>query len=187
MSSQQKQSQDLQEARPSRARQIDPLPAGRALAHSRAARQQPAHSPFARNRALRRQPVLDRLLPRRDPQVPLGINTAIGSAVMVLALVAADLVPAGDGMARLGLLCAVLAWFALASVDPAAVLVVLVVTCLVGDGFLVNHGGELSWHGGTDAARVAMLAGAGLLGLVAGQARRRLADHRRFAVVREWS
>ena len=172
MSSQQNQSQDLQEARPSQARQVDPLPAGRALAH---------------RQAVRRQPVIGRLLPPRDPQVPLGINTAIGSAVMVLALVAAYLVPARDGMARLGLLCAVLAWFALACVDPAAVLVVLVVTCLVGDGFLVNHGGDLSWHGGPDAARVAVLAGAGLLGLLAGQARRGLADHRRFAVVREWS
>ena len=172
MSSQQNQSQDLQEARPSQAWQVDPLPAGRALAH---------------RQAVRRQPVIGRLLPPRDPQVPLGINTAIGSAVMVLALVAAYLVPARDGMARLGLLCAVLAWFALACVDPAAVLVVLVVTCLVGDGFLVNHGGDLSWHGGPDAARVAVLAGAGLLGLLAGQARRRLADHRRFAVVREWS
>jgi len=172
VSSQQNQSQDLQEARPSQARQVDPLPAGRALAH---------------RQAVRRQPVIGRLLPPRDPQVPLGINTAIGSAVMVLALVAADLVPVRDGMARLGLLCAVLAWFALACVDPAAVLVVLVVTCLVGDGFLVNRGGELSWQGGPDAVRIGALALAGLLGLVAGRVRSELAEHRRYAVVREWS
>jgi len=128
-----------------------------------------------------------RVLPPRDPEVPLGINTTFGAVVMLLALVACALVPAQDGMARLGLLCTVLAWFAWTTVDPAAVLVVLAVTCLVGDGFLVNRGGELSWQGGPDAVRIGALALAGLLGLVAGRVRSELAEHRRYAVVREWS
>jgi hypothetical protein len=123
----------------------------------------------------------------RDREVPFGISTAIGSGAMLVALLTCALVPGRDGVVRMTLLCTVLTWFAASSGDVAAVAAVLVVTCLVGDGFLVNREGLLSWHGWPDVWRVAGLGAAAVTGLAVGRIRAWLDERRRFRVIRAWS
>jgi hypothetical protein len=106
---------------------------------------------------------------------------------MLLALLACAVVPGRDGAVRMAVICAVLAWFAASTSDIAAVAAVLVVTCLVGDGFLVNHEGLLSWHGWPDVGRVALLGAAAATGLAVGRTRAWLSERRRFTVIRRWS
>ncbi len=155
------------------------------LSHPQPTRRSATGRSSARSRSS--APARARLLARPDREVPFGINTTIGSGAMILTLLACALVPGRDGAVRLAVICAVLAWFAASTSDVTAVAAVLVVTCLVGDGFLVNHEGLLSWHGWPDVWRVAALGAAAATGLAMGRALAWRSERRRFAVVRRWS
>ena len=110
--------------------------------------------------------------PLREPEVPTGINVAVGAAVVVVSAFVSAAVPASAGPARFGVLAAALAGFAALTVDPRAVAAVGVLAFLVFNGFLVNQLGELSWHGSADTLRLSALAAAGVGGLAGGSAYR---------------
>ena len=125
--------------------------------------------------------------PSAEPGVPVGVNVAGGSAVMVVAALVAAAVPESAAGVRLGVVAVALAAFTVVTVDLRAAAVVTVLGYLVMDGFLVNRMGELSWRGAADIRRFAVLAGGALAGLGVGVVRRRLAEHRRFAPVEAWA
>lgn len=125
--------------------------------------------------------------PAAEPGVPIGVNVAGGSAVMVVAALVAAAVPESAAGVRLGVVAVALAAFTVVTVDLRAAAVVTVLGYLVMDGFLVNRMGELSWRGAADIRRFAILAAGALAGLGVGAVRRRVAEHRRFAPVEAWA
>jgi hypothetical protein len=106
--------------------------------------------------------------PARERDTPVGVNVALGSAVVVVAAVVSAAVPPSAGAVRLGLFASAQGLFAATTVDPLAVLMVGVLGFGVFDGFLVNQLGELTWHGAADVARLWVLAAAAVCGLVVG-------------------
>jgi hypothetical protein len=105
-----------------------------------------------------------------DRDVPLGINVAAGSIVVVVAGFVSAAVPPTAGAVRLGLFALALGLFAATTVDPLAVLLVGVLGFAVVDGFLINRLGELTWHGAADVSRLWVLLAAAVSGLVVGAA-----------------
>ncbi|MGC9669753.1 hypothetical protein ACNTMW_24800 [Planosporangium sp. 12N6] len=81
---------------------------------------------------------------------------------------------------RLGLLTAAVAVVAVLAGDGRAALAVAGVAWPVGNGFLVNRYGELSWHGWLDGWFVIGLLAAAATGTVTGAARRALRQRRRW-------
>jgi hypothetical protein len=109
----------------------------------------------------------------KDRGTPVGINVALGSAVVVVAAFASAVIPASAFPVRLGLVVLVVAGFAAVAVDIAAAVVVTVLAYLVLDGFLVNEFGQLTWQGVQDLWRFSALVAAAVLGLGVGGLRRR--------------
>lgn len=103
-----------------------------------------------------------------DGAAPFGIDAAVGG----VAVVACCAVPAGTDAAgreaRFALLVLCVAIFAATVGDLAAVAVTAGVAFLIYDGFVEGHQGDLVWTGRGDLVRVALLYGAGLLGLLLG-------------------
>lgn len=111
-------------------------------------------------------------------EAPFGINLCVG----MLALVTGDFVAARVPASDMGLRCAVVAvalmLIGATTVDWQAVLALLIPGWLLLNGFLINRLGELSWHGWPDVYRLSALAGAGLVGLIAGEIRRGMGEVR---------
>ncbi|GAB1644114.1 hypothetical protein KRMM14A1259_45370 [Krasilnikovia sp. MM14-A1259] len=108
----------------------------------------------------------------------------VGAAVVAGTALVATFVPAPAGTVRLGLMASSVSVFSALTVDPLAVAAVAVLACLVFDGFVLNHLGELSWHGAADVRRSAALAVAAAAGLIAGGGFRVV---RRLFAWRRWS
>jgi hypothetical protein len=111
----------------------------------------------------------------------LGINLAIGTVTVVGASFVASLLPAADIVARLGLLVVLVVVLGVQTVDLAAMAGVCVIAFALLNGFLVNSGGGLSWHGAGDAWRLCALLVGGGFGYSIGWTRRRSVVHGRFA------
>jgi hypothetical protein len=101
---------------------------------------------------------------------PTGIAVAVGAVVVVGAATLAAVLARTPGP-RLGLLTAVVAVFAAVAGDGRAALAVAGVAWPVGNGFLVNRFGELSWHGRVDAWFVIGLLSAVSVGMTISQLR----------------
>jgi hypothetical protein len=124
---------------------------------------------------------------RLPPQAPLGISVGIGAAAVVAAAFADAVVPYRLGSLRWLLLTLVVAGFALWAADTVATVIVAGLAFVLANGFLVNHRGELSWHGQADLWRLAVLAVAAGVGLALGHARSRQAARRRFVDLEAWA
>jgi hypothetical protein len=106
---------------------------------------------------------------RRD--LPVGVDIAGGAAVIVFAAISAAAVPAADPWWRVAVMAAAVGGFAAFSGDRLASVAVVLLAWLVMNGFLVDRYGQLEWHGSADLARVLVLAGSAVLGLVVGPPR----------------
>lgn len=113
-----------------------------------------------------------------EDATPSGINVATGAVAIVVAACVAAAVPTVDGGWRWSILASVVGGFAGLTVDLPAVAAVIGLAWLVGDGFLVNRAGELSWHGWADLDRLLALATVGALGLLAGSVARMASERR---------
>ena len=113
-----------------------------------------------------------------DTGTPVGINVAVGAATITIALFAASAVPIVDPQWRCAVVAAALGLFAASTVDWVAVSAVVLPTWMVMNGFLVNHLGDLTWHGWADVDRFLALVAAGGAGLAVSAARRALLDLR---------
>ncbi|MGC9671093.1 hypothetical protein ACNTMW_31680 [Planosporangium sp. 12N6] len=91
-----------------------------------------------------------RRTPTDDERGPTGIAVAAGATVVVgVAATAVMILRTPDP--RLGLLVVAVAAFSAMTGNGRAALAAAGVAWPVGNGFLVNRGGDLSWHGRLDA------------------------------------
>jgi hypothetical protein len=109
-----------------------------------------------------------------DAGTPIGINLAVGAVMITAAVFAAASVPIADPQWRCAVVAVALGLFAAFTLDWLAVAAVVLPTWMIMNGFLVNHLGDLSWHGRADLDRFVVLVGAGLVGLAVGGARQRV-------------
>jgi hypothetical protein len=112
-------------------------------------------------------------------RTPVGIEIAAGAMLIVLVAAMAAMVPVADPIARYAILVVAVGAFAAVTCDQVAITVVALVGYLTFNGFLVNHLGELSWHGMDDFLRLAALVMAIAIGLAAGEMYRLLHRIRR--------
>ena len=98
---------------------------------------------------------------------PLGINTAVGAVVVLVCCAAPPHLDTPGITARLAVLALGVGAFAASVGDPVAVAVTAGVAFLLLDGFVVDHAGELAWHGDADLVRLEVLVSAALAGLTA--------------------
>jgi hypothetical protein len=113
----------------------------------------------------------------RTPETPTGISTTVGALVVVVCCAAPPHLDAAGVNARLAVLALGLLAFSASVVDLCAAAVTVGVAFLLFDGFVVDHQGDLAWHGDPDLVRLAVLAGGALLGLAAGALRLALQNH----------
>jgi hypothetical protein len=125
--------------------------------------------------------------PARARDTLVGINVALGSAVVVVAAFASAVVPASASGVRLALVALALAGFTAVAVDVTAAAVVTVLAYLVLDGFLVNELGKLTWRGAPDVWRFLVLGAAAVVGLGIGALHRLVLQRRRFAPLEAWA
>ena len=102
-----------------------------------------------------------------DDATPVGINVAVGAVAIVVAAFVAAAIPPIDGGWRWAILAAGVGGCAALTVDGRAVAAVVGLAWLVGNGFLVDRAGELSWHGWADFYRLLVLLVVGAAGLLA--------------------
>jgi MFS family permease len=114
-----------------------------------------------------------------DDRCPPGIAIAIGAVVLIAAALVAAALPPAPGP-RLALLVIVVATFAAGTGDGRAALAVATLAWFIGNGFLINQHGELSWHGRIDTGFVISLLLGVSVGAVAGQIRTEWRAHRRI-------
>jgi hypothetical protein len=118
-----------------------------------------------------------------DDAAPVGINVASGAVAIVVAAFVAAAIPLVDGGWRWAILDVVVGGFAALTADGPALTAVVGLAWLVGNGFLVDRAGELSWHGWADASRLLVLIAAGVAGLLAGALSRLTREWRELARV----
>ena len=106
-------------------------------------------------------------------QIPAGLLFGFGAAATAGAVTLAAFLPPSTPDIRLLLVAVVVGGFAAYADDIRPVLGVTVIAWLLVNGFLVDRLGVLAWHGSADLGRLAMLAGAGAVGLAAGAVHRR--------------
>jgi hypothetical protein len=98
---------------------------------------------------------------------PVGINTAVGAVVVLVCCAAPPHLDASGAAARFAVLALGVAAFTASVGDPAAAAVTAGVAFLLFDGFVVDHAGDLTWHGDADLVRLVVLAAAACTGLTA--------------------
>jgi hypothetical protein len=113
--------------------------------------------------------------PAAPERCPTGIAVAVGAVALVAAAVAAT--SARTPGPRLGLLVLTVAVFAALTGNVRAASAVAALAWPIGNGFLVNRFGELSWHGRLDGWFVIGLLSAVSVGILAARRRRPRADH----------
>jgi hypothetical protein len=118
--------------------------------------------------------------------VPFGIRVGAGVVVVLVAVAAGAAVPVSAGAWRVAPVALVLAVFAAATVDPAAVMVVTIVAYLLVIGFLVNRYGVLTWHGAPDMYRLTEIVGGAGAGLALGAVHRWMRRPAPLTVPAEW-
>jgi hypothetical protein len=109
-----------------------------------------------------------------DDRCPAGITIAIGAAALIVTALVGAAFPPAPGP-RLALLVVTVAAVAAVSGDGWAVLAVAGLAWAIGNGFLINRYGELSWHGRLDTGFVLSL----LLGVSVGMVLSQISVERR--------
>src|SRR5262245_10787717 len=105
---------------------------------------------------------------RHLEKCPFGIALAAGFMTAVTGCLLASLMSAPDEPTpRLVELSMITAGSSAVLRNPAAALLTAGITWLVYLGFLVEHAGELRWHGGVDLLRLGALITAALIGSAA--------------------
>lgn len=110
---------------------------------------------------------------------PTGLTVAGGAVVVVGAAVLAALLAHTPGP-RLGLLVAAVLIFTAMAGDGRAAIGVGAMAWAVGNGFLVNRLGQLTWHGRLDGWFVIGLLSAVSVGMVTAQVREGIRSRRRW-------
>ncbi len=108
----------------------------------------------------RRAPV-----PFGEQATPVEFELAAGAVAVLGAAALAPALPAGPD--RFGLLPALVLLFAAMTGRVLLTLTVAGIGALVFDGFVIDSLGTLRWHGSADVARLALMLGAVVAGLVA--------------------
>jgi len=108
----------------------------------------------------------------------VGINIAVGAVLITMVTLIAAQVPVASAGWRYGLVEASVGVFAAFTLDPAAVLFLVLATWMIVNGFLVDRSGDLSWHGSADVYRFLILVAVGVAGLGIGEISRRVSDLR---------
>ncbi len=116
--------------------------------------------------------------PVREGQMPTGIAVGIGAAVMVVAGIAAALIPAAYPGWRFGLVAVAVLVFAAVSLDHVALAFVALIGALIFNGFLEDQFGQLAWHGADDLWRLLLLIMVGAFGLAIGEGYQHVRDLR---------
>lgn len=117
--------------------------------------------------------------PADDERRPTGLAVAGGAVVVVGAAVLAALLVDTPGP-RLGLLTATVLVFTAAAGDGKAAIGVSAMAWAVGNGFLINRLGQLTWHGRLDVWFVMGLLSAVSVGMVTAQVREGMRSRRRW-------
>jgi MFS family permease len=112
---------------------------------------------------------------KNSAQTPVGINLAVGAAMVVAAALVAALLPAAQTGWRFAVVALAVGLFAALTLDQFALAGVALLGWLVTNGFLVDRLGELSWHGSADLYRILLLVVVGAVGLAVGEVCRQLA------------
>ncbi|MCP2328431.1 MFS family permease [Hamadaea flava] len=107
-------------------------------------------------------------LSEADPGRPQGILVGLGSLVVIVVAFVASAVPPADAVLRYAVLVLAVFGFAAATSVWRAPIVTAVIGFLVFGGFLVNHLGQLTWHGSSDGIRLVALGAAVIFGRLAG-------------------
>ena len=115
------------------------------------------------------------VLTRAPERTPVGINLAAGTGMVIAAALLAALIPVAHTGWRFTVVALAVGLFAALTLDQLALAGVALLGWLVVNGFLVDHLGELSWHGSADLYRMLLLVVAGAFGLAAGEVYRQLA------------
>jgi hypothetical protein len=118
------------------------------------------------------------MAPAAEERTPVGINLAVGAVVVVAAAFVGAAVPAHDTGWRYALIPLAVAGFAAVTADQVALAGVVPLGWLVGNGFLEDRSGELSWHGSPDLWLIGVLVVAAAVGLAIGDGYRELRDLR---------
>jgi MFS family permease len=111
---------------------------------------------------------------KAQARTPVGINLALGTAMIVVAALLAAVIPATHAGWRFALVATAVGLFAALTLDQLALAAVALLSWLVVNGFLVDRLGELSWHGSADLYRMLLLVVSGAFGLAAGEVYRQL-------------
>ncbi|WP_238007407.1 hypothetical protein KZZ52_19255 [Dactylosporangium sp. AC04546] len=120
-------------------------------------------------------------------RMPTGIGVALGAAgAVIAALLAAGITAPPEHTARLAVLAAEVAATGWVTRDLGAAYATTGIAWLLLNGFLINELGMLSWHGPSDALRLAVLAGAAAAGWLAAHAPRHVHHRRELARMRAW-
>jgi hypothetical protein len=102
--------------------------------------------------------------PRLDT-CPFGIALAAGFVITLVGSLLTSLTSAPDeATPRLVEMSFIIAGFSAALRNPGAALLTAGMTWMVYLGFLVEHAGELRWHGGVDLLRLSTLLAGALIG-----------------------
>ena len=110
---------------------------------------------------------------------PTGIAVGVGAAATVgVAMLAATLPP--SPLPRLALMVGAVAVFAAVAGDGLAALSVAGLAWPIGNGFLLNRFGVLTWHGRVDAWFVLALVTAVAVGMLVAQMRREVRGRQRL-------
>ena len=113
-----------------------------------------------------------------DAGTPVGINVAVGAVTISVAMLAAGSVPITDPQWRCVVVAVAVGLFALGTSDGRALTLLVLPAWMVMNGFLVNHLGELSWHGWADLDRFMSLIVAGGVGLAVARGSHALHERR---------
>ncbi|GGM80784.1 hypothetical protein ACFFX1_18620 [Dactylosporangium sucinum] len=120
-------------------------------------------------------------------KLPTSIGVALGAAgVVTTALLAAGWTAPPEHTARLAALAAVVAVIGWVTSDLGAAAATAGIAWLLLNGFLINELGMVSWHGPSDALRLAVLAGAAVAGWAAARVPRHVHHRRELARMRAW-
>ena len=114
------------------------------------------------------------VLTRAPERTPVGINLAAGTGIVIAAALLAAVIPSAHTGWRFTVVALAVGLFAALTLDQLALAGVAALGWLVVNGFLVDHLGELSWHGSADLYRMLLLVVAGGFGLAAGEVYRQL-------------
>jgi len=114
-----------------------------------------------------------------DERCPAGLAIGLGSVVLTVTTLVAAMLPVPT-VVRLGMMVLAVTMLTVWSGYGRVALGLAGIAWPMGNGFLLNHDGTLSWHVGWDFRFIDALLLAVALGMVVAQSRRRARQRRRW-------